>query len=57
MESDRSYVYTLRLIGPISCMLYTYEGNKMHSWEYDAVLSCVNHNIASLSQEYEIRPN
>ena len=25
------------------CMLYTYEGNKMHSWENDAVLSWVKH--------------
>ena len=25
------------------CMLYTYEGNKMHLWENDDVLSWVNH--------------
>ena len=28
-----SYVYTLRLIEPIYWCIYTYEGNKMHSWE------------------------
>ena len=25
------------------CMLYTYKGNKMYSWENDDVLSWVNH--------------
>ena len=28
-----------------SCMLYTYDGNKMYSWENDAVLSWVNRKI------------
>ena len=40
------YVYTLRLLGAnfVSwCMLYTYEGNKMHSLENDAVHSWLYH--------------
>ena len=35
------------------CMLYTYDGNKMHSWENDAVLS-YRRTIKSHSPGYEI---
>ena len=36
------------------CMLYTYEGNKMHLWENDDVLSWLT--IKSHSSGYEIGP-
>ena len=51
------YVYTLRLIGPISyvgAMLYIHEGNKMHLWEDDDVL--FKWTIKSHSPGYEIGP-
>ena len=42
---DKVYLHTTinRADFVFWCMLYTYEGNKMHSLENDDVLSWVNH--------------